>query len=218
MVPSHDVSPSGPAVRVAVRADDQLLDAGLREHLRVERWTRVVDVTEAPDVVVVAAARPPGIDVLRALAEDPARPVVVVVSNAATEAWRDGELLAAVECGVVAVLEAGELTAARLLRCLRVVLDGGADLPVTVQGRLLRDVVRVQREVLAPAGLSASGATEREREVLRLLAEGLELREIAERLSFSERTVKNVLYSLMQRLGLRNRVHAVSYALRTGLI
>ncbi len=217
MVPSHDVSPSGPAVRVAVRADDQLLDAGLREHLRVERWTRVVDVTEAPDVVVVAAARPPGIDVLRALAEDPARPVVVV-SNAATEAWRDGELLAAVECGVVAVLEAGELTAARLLRCLRVVLDGGADLPVTVQGRLLRDVVRVQREVLAPAGLSASGATEREREVLRLLAEGLELREIAERLSFSERTVKNVLYSLMQRLGLRNRVHAVSYALRTGLI
>ncbi|MFF4302676.1 response regulator transcription factor [Streptomyces sp. NPDC001601] len=58
----------------------------------------------------------------------------------------------------------------------------------------------------------------REVDVLRLLAEGWELADIADKLGFSERTIKYVLYGLMKRLDLRNRAHAVSYAIRAGLI
>jgi DNA-binding NarL/FixJ family response regulator len=55
-------------------------------------------------------------------------------------------------------------------------------------------------------------------EVLRLVAEGLDTGEIAKRLSYSERTIKNVIHDVVTRLNLRNRSHAVAYALREGLI
>jgi DNA-binding NarL/FixJ family response regulator len=60
--------------------------------------------------------------------------------------------------------------------------------------------------------------TDREIDVLRLLAEGRELTEIAQKLAYSERTVKNILYGVMKRFQLRNRTQAVSYAHRAGLI
>ncbi|HWB72974.1 MAG TPA: helix-turn-helix transcriptional regulator [Egibacteraceae bacterium] len=58
----------------------------------------------------------------------------------------------------------------------------------------------------------------REVEVLRLVAEGLDTAEIANHLSYSERTIKNVIHDATMRLNLRNRTHAVAYALRQGLI
>ncbi len=54
--------------------------------------------------------------------------------------------------------------------------------------------------------------------MVRLVADGLDTREIALRMSYSERTVKNVLHDLTTRLQLRNRTHAVAYAVREGLI
>jgi DNA-binding NarL/FixJ family response regulator len=58
----------------------------------------------------------------------------------------------------------------------------------------------------------------REREVLALIAEGLSTREVARRLCWSERTIKNVLQDLTTRLGLRNRTQAVAWAVRNGWI
>lgn len=58
----------------------------------------------------------------------------------------------------------------------------------------------------------------REREVLALIAEGLSTREVARRLCWSERTIKNVLQDLTTRLGLRNRTQAVAWAVRNDLI
>nr|WP_242606673.1 LuxR C-terminal-related transcriptional regulator [Protofrankia symbiont of Coriaria ruscifolia] len=60
--------------------------------------------------------------------------------------------------------------------------------------------------------------SERERAVLRLVSEGCDTREIGRRLSYSERTVKNVLQDVTRRYGLRNRSRAVAYALRQGLL
>jgi DNA-binding NarL/FixJ family response regulator len=54
--------------------------------------------------------------------------------------------------------------------------------------------------------------------VLRLVAEGHDTSEIADQLCYSERTVKNVLHDITTRLQLRNRTHAVAYAVREGLI
>jgi DNA-binding NarL/FixJ family response regulator len=62
------------------------------------------------------------------------------------------------------------------------------------------------------------GLSSRDLTVLRLLGEGCDTREIARHMSYSERTVKNVIQDLTRRFGLRNRSHAVAFALRNGLI
>jgi len=67
-------------------------------------------------------------------------------------------------------------------------------------------------------GLTFAGLTEREIGVLRLLAEGLDTIEVGRRLFYSERTVKNITHDVTSRLELRNRTHAVAYAIREGLI
>jgi DNA-binding NarL/FixJ family response regulator len=90
--------------------------------------------------------------------------------------------------------------------------------PPDLLGRLLDQVGRLQRQVLAPRGLTFTGLATREIEVLRLVADGLSTGEIAVELCYSERTVKNVLHDITTRLHLRNRSHAVAYALRQGLI
>jgi DNA-binding NarL/FixJ family response regulator len=66
--------------------------------------------------------------------------------------------------------------------------------------------------------LSLTGFSGRELDVLRLLSEGWDTAEIAEKLAYSERTVKNVIHDITTRLQLRNRSHAVAYAVRQGLI
>ena len=74
-------------------------------------------------------------------------------------------------------------------------------------------------ETAPGAGLSTvAGWSAREIEVLRLLANGLSTREVARRLAYSERTIKNVVYDLTARHGLRNRTHAVAVAVRAGLV
>ena len=72
--------------------------------------------------------------------------------------------------------------------------------------------------MLAPRGLTFSGLTERETSVLRLLSQGCDTAEVGRRLFYSERTVKNIIHDVTSRLELRNRAHAVAYAIREGLI
>jgi DNA-binding NarL/FixJ family response regulator len=72
--------------------------------------------------------------------------------------------------------------------------------------------------VTAAPATSSARLDEREREVLRLVADGFGTAEIAKRLNYSERTVKNILHRLLVRMNLRNRAHAVAYALGNGLL
>lgn len=71
-----------------------------------------------------------------------------------------------------------------------------------------------------PSEPARSGAelTARERAVLALVAQGLSTREVATRLAYSERTIKNVLQEVTTRLNLRNRTQAVAFAVRAGWI
>jgi DNA-binding CsgD family transcriptional regulator len=90
--------------------------------------------------------------------------------------------------------------------------------PSDLLGRLLNQIGSLQRDLLTPRGLTFTGLTKRELEVLRLVAAGYNTNEIARRLAFSERTVKNAIHDVTTRLQLRNRSHAVAYAVRQGLI
>jgi DNA-binding NarL/FixJ family response regulator len=130
----------------------------------------------------------------------------------------DDALMTAVELGVSGVLRRTEATADRIVHLVQSAAAGDGSLPPDLLGRLLGQVSRMQRHVLAPRGRSHTGLSDRETQVLRLVADGKDTQEIARELSYSERTVKNVLHDVTSRLQLKNRSHAVAYALREGLI
>lgn len=204
-------------VRVAVHAPEGIIRAGLCSYLRQDR--RTVEVppakTDDADVIVVAVdtADASALDRLKDLRDTPDALFVMIVG----QQWQ-ADISVAVDRGVRAVLWRDSLNSALFIRTLCTVADGGGSFPPTLQGTLMAQVQWTQREVLAPRGLTASGVSLREADVLRLVAEGNELSEIAAKLAYSERTVKYTLYGLMKRLQLRNRAHAVSYAIRAGII
>ena len=116
-----------------------------------------------------------------------------------------------VDAGVGAVLPHDGLTPETLITSLRAVVAGTVTLPGDLLARLL---VHVRRSAqLGPAGLNP-----RERSVLRLLADGMDTRGIAEDLCFSERTVKNVVHDVLTKLDCRTRAQAVALATREGVI
>jgi DNA-binding NarL/FixJ family response regulator len=78
--------------------------------------------------------------------------------------------------------------------------------------------VSAVRTTTASRPVRAPDWTDREIAVLGLLAQGLSTREVARALCWSERTIKNVVYDLTTRHGLRNRTHAVAVAVRAGVV
>jgi DNA-binding NarL/FixJ family response regulator len=167
------------------------------------------------DVIVVTVdnANEQALEILRPLAVPPTKRFLVIVGGH----W-SADLHAAVELGVRGVLFRNDFNWVRFRNAVRVISEGQGAFPADLQGMLLDQVERTVKDVLAPRGLTASGLTTREIDILRLAAEGHDLEDIAGKLRYSERTVKNVLYGLMKRLNLRNRAHAVSYAIRSGAI
>ncbi|WP_210429706.1 helix-turn-helix transcriptional regulator [Streptomyces physcomitrii] len=135
-----------------------------------------------------------------------------------TATLRENELLDVIGCGVGAIVWRREATAHRLVQAVLAAARGEGDLPADLLGRLISQVGTLHRGTAGRSGVPSLGLAPREVDVLRLIAEGLDTGEIAGKLSYSERTVKNVMHGLTTRLHLRNRAHAVAYALREGYI
>ncbi|MEV6231292.1 response regulator transcription factor [Saccharopolyspora shandongensis] len=202
-------------VRVAVQAADPITLAGLVSCLKPRAELFVVPSPADADVVVFAADRVSAqvLADLRLSAQQVSVPRVLVANE-----LDPSDVLRAVEARVVAVLPRIAATGTRLINSVVAAAKGGAVMPPDLLGELLKQVDHLQREVLTPQGLNASGLTSREVDVLRLMADGLDTVEIAEKLCYSERTVKNVIYGVTNRLNLRNRPHAVAFAMRAGAI
>ncbi|MBM7774832.1 DNA-binding NarL/FixJ family response regulator [Actinokineospora baliensis] len=204
-------------VHVVVRSADPLTLAGLVGQLGAQPRIQVSTggQTAATEVVVVGADRLTQelVGELRAAAAEFGAPVVLVADGVT-----EGELLAAVECRVVAVVPRASATGGRLAHAVLTAAEGGGVLGPELVGGLLKHLDRIQRDLLAPRGLTASGLTTREIHVLRLMADGHDTAEIGVQLCYSERMIKNVIHGLTRRLNLRNRSHAVAYALRAGVI
>jgi DNA-binding NarL/FixJ family response regulator len=107
---------------------------------------------------------------------------------------------------------------ADVVAAVRSVAAGDAVLGPSVTRQLLDQVGRRLPAAVSRAPEGLSELTDREREVLRLLAAGLSNAELAEALVLSEATVKTHVSNLLGKLGLRDRVQAVIYAYETGLI
>ena len=208
--------PFSARIPVHVRAADPLSQAGIASQLRRAQGFAVVEGDLPDDVVALVVADEldnAALAEMRSLRGRGARRIVLLVAR-----LDDRSLLAAAEAGVTGVLRRSEATAGNLAAAIRSAAAGEGSLPPDLLGRLLRQVGQLQRQVLSPRGLTFSGLTEREAAVVRLLAEGYDTAEIAGRLYYSERTVKNIIHDITSRLELRNRTHAVAYAIREGLI
>lgn len=104
-----------------------------------------------------------------------------------------------------------------LVGAVRTVAAGDAMLAPALTRRLIEDFVRRPPPGAAPAG-ALTGLTERELEVVRLVARGLSNAEIAGRLVVSEATVKTHVARILSKLGLRDRIQVVVMAYETGFV
>ncbi|NRN68054.1 Helix-turn-helix transcriptional regulator [Kibdelosporangium sp. 4NS15] len=201
--------------KVAVVTSDPLLRGGATVLLDARTNVHVVPDVDQADVILLIEAKVTrdALTELGPLKRDSnrtGRPACVVV----TDHFNDDDLLAAVLRNVVAIMPLRETGGPQLVNAVLAASNGMASFPPALQRKLLTLVQNVDREVLRPNGLTMSGLTERECDILRLLTEGLNTEQIAGKLSYSERTVKNVLHRVMRREGLRNRAHAAAFAVR----
>lgn len=131
---------------------------------------------------------------------------------------RQPQLLRAVSCGLVSVLPRQGTDHERIVGAIMAARKDRLEMPDTALRWLVGHIRSIERDVLIPNGLTAAGVESREVDVLRLVADGMDTLEIAGRLNYSERTVKNIIHGMLTRLNLRNRPHAVAFALRHGLL
>ncbi|WP_435738058.1 LuxR C-terminal-related transcriptional regulator [Cellulosimicrobium sp. PMB13] len=205
-------------ITVSVSAQDPISEGGVVSALRPRPEVRVLGHDEDPldaEVALVVADQldDEAVRLVRTVQRGGSGRAVLVAGR-----LDEKDVVAAVEAGVVGMVRRGEATPERLVTVIRGAASGEGSMPPDLLGKLLGQVGSLQRQVLQPRGITFAGLATREVEVLRLIADGFDTAEVARHLAYSERTVKNVLHDITSRLQLRNRVHAVAYALREGLI
>ena len=213
-------------VRVITVDDQVLVRAGfvalLRSDPDIEVAGEASNGDEAVDLarrtephVVLMDIRMPvmdGIAATRLLRSLPKAPEVVILTTFDT----DDYVYEAFRAGASGFL-VKDTPPVDLLRAVHSAANGGTVISPQTARRLLQDLVAARPEDRpSPAALEA--LTEREREVLRLIARGLTNREIAESLVISELTAKTHVSRILTKLDLVNRVHAVVFAYETGVV
>jgi DNA-binding NarL/FixJ family response regulator len=211
-------------IRVLVADDQSLVRAGFRMLLSGEEDVEVVaeagNGREAVDkaarfnpTVVLMDIRMPELDGLEAtrriLAADRTARVLILTTFDLDEYVYDA--LRAGASGFVLKDDPPE----QLIAAIRTVAAGDALLSPAITKRVIREFARARRPA-PPKELD--DLTEREHEILLLIAAGLSNAEIARELSIGETTVKTHVTHVLQKLGLRDRVQAVVLAHRTGLV
>jgi DNA-binding NarL/FixJ family response regulator len=174
---------------------------------------RVRDAWEHPalfeaDLVLVDPSLPGGADFVTGVRETVGARVIVCASESGQDA-----ALSALQAGAAGYLRKDELTPETLSSAVRAAADGTS----VVGAGLLEHLLAKLPESAEPKP-AAARLTDREQQVLSLIAAGHPTREVALELSYSERTVKNVLHDVVTKLNARSRSQAVAFAVREGLI
>ncbi|MBI4769188.1 MAG: response regulator transcription factor [Chloroflexi bacterium] len=164
-----------------------------------------------PDLVLMDITMPEmnGLEALRRIRAE--RPDVKVVMLTVSE--DDADLFEAIEAGAHGYL-LKSLNADEFLEMLGGLERGEAAITRQTAARLMAGFAHLSHQNSEPA----DKLTEREIELLRLVAEGLSNKAIAQRLSLSENTIKYHIKHILQNLGVQNRTEAVTHAIHAGLI
>ena len=205
-------------IRILITDDHGVVRQGLRMFLSLDPDIQVVgeasDGREAlamarelePDVVLMDLLMPvmDGISATEAIRSE--LPDVEVI--ALTSVLEDTSVTGAVRAGAIGYL-LKDTDAEELSRAIKAAAEGRVHLAPEAAARLMR-------EVRAPENPEA--LTDRETEVLKLLARGKANKQIADGLYVSEKTVKAHVSSILMKLGVQSRTQAALYAVRTGLV
>jgi len=209
------------SIRVLIADDHAIVRKGIRALLATERDIQVVgearDGQEAiaeserlqPDVVLMDLVMPvvSGVEATRHIvSHQPETRVLVVTSFTGVD-----KVFPAIKAGALGYLlkDAGP---EELVRAIRQVYDGNSSLHPAIARKLLQELYEPSEQADTDDML-----TDREKEVLRLVAQGWSNLDIAERLAISEATVRTHVSHILTKLGLSSRTQAALYALRTGL-
>jgi DNA-binding NarL/FixJ family response regulator len=222
---AHGSSAPRSAIRVLVVDDQELFRRGLTMLLSVESDIQIVGeagdgataaalaASTSPDIVLMDVRMPKlsGIEAITAVrnAAPDARIVMLTVSD------EEGDLYEAIKGGASGYL-LKDASTDEVAQAVRVVADGQSLISPSMAMKLLdefKQMARTDRSQPATPRL-----TERELEVLRLVAQGLNNREIARQLFISENTVKNHVRNILEKLQLHSRMEAVMYAVREKLL
>lgn len=216
-------------IRLLIADDQAVVRAGLSVILGAEPDIEVVgeaiDGADAvrlakelrPDLICMDIRMPgtDGIAATRTITADPELDADVLIL---TTFDVDADVFAALEAGAAGFLLKGA-DEATLLAAIRSVAAGEGTLDQRLTRRILREFSE-RRSTTVPAATSPaeSPLTDREFDVLHLLAEGLSNAEIADRLFVEPTTVKYHLAGLLQKTGARDRLQAVLWGIRAGLV
>jgi two-component system, NarL family, response regulator LiaR len=211
----------GETIRILIADDHAIVREGLRALIETEPGMELVgeaqDGIEAvrkhqalhPDVTLLDLVMPRQ-DGLAALTEirqkEPQARILVLTSFA-----EDERVFPAIMAGALGYL-LKDATPQELLKAIRDVARGEASLHPAIARRVIRELHRPQE-----SGPTVEPLTERETQVLSLVAQGLSNQEIASKLVISERTVRTHVSNILGKLHLANRTQAARYALREGL-
>ena len=208
-------------IRILLVEDHAVVRAGLRVLLPTEPGLEVVgeaaDGLEAvaqagalqPDIVLLDLVMPrqDGLATIPQIKQaSPDSRIIVLTSFA-----EDEKVFAAIKAGAVGYL-LKEASPEELLQAIHDVYHGEVSLSPFIAQKLMREL---NRPLVQP--LAENPLTDREVEVLGLVAQGMLNHEIAEQLSISERTVRTHISHILEKLHLVNRTQAALYALRSGL-
>jgi NarL family two-component system response regulator LiaR len=211
----------GPRIRVLLADDHPVVRQGLRTFLELQDDVEIVgeagDGAEAvavaaralPDVVLLDLVMPgmDGVDAIRGVrSASPGTRVVVLTTFS-----DDRKVVDSIKAGAAGYL-LKDVRPPDLAEAVRAVHRGESVLHPRVGGKLMREVAR------PPRACAVESLSERELDVLRLLATGLPNREIAARLVLSEKTIKTHVSSILAKLEVSDRTQAALYAVREGLV
>ncbi|MFI1764435.1 response regulator [Streptomyces sp. NPDC020800] len=218
---------SGGTIRVLIADDQQMVRQGFTVLLNtqpdIEVVGQAVDGREAiarareltPDVVLMDIRMPDvgGIEATGRITTDHPDIRVLVLTTFDLDEY----VYEALRAGASGFL-LKDASAAQLAEAVRIVAAGDALLAPGITRRLIAEFSRLGGTPRAPLKQRVGDLTERETEVLALIAQGLSNAEIAERLFVAEQTVKTHVGRILVKLGLRDRTQAAVFAYESGLV
>jgi len=214
-------------IKLLLVDDQRLMRDGLRTILELEPDLIVTAEAEngaqaleaydqaEPDVVLMDIRMPEmdGVEATRRLLEtDPEAHVIIL-----TTFDDDQYVFEALRAGALGYL-LKDVSGAELAEAIRTVVEGGALIEPSVARKMVAEFARLTPRSADSAAKMVDPLSEREEEVLRLLAQGLSNREIAARAHLAEGTVKNYVSSILSKTGARDRTQAALKAKELGLI
>ncbi|MBN1316609.1 MAG: response regulator transcription factor [Anaerolineales bacterium] len=209
-------------IRILVADDHRVVREGLRALIDTEPGMEVigeaVDGVQVvlkerelePDVILLDLVMPgqDGIEAIRQITrQNPSARILVITSFA-----EDEKVFPAIKAGALGYL-LKDFTPNELLEAIRDVHRGKPSLHATIALKLMRELSPAQESPPTELELTA-----RELEVLKLVAQGLTNKQIADAMAISERTVNSHTGSILSKLHLANRTQAALYAMREGLV